>query len=50
VKLAFELRSVEEMPTDAAPAAAPRMTEDELIDKLVAEFDAVVLPPDEEPA
>jgi DNA polymerase-3 subunit gamma/tau len=48
VHLAFELRADEEMP--AAGASAPAaLSEDEVIDKLVAEFDAVVLPP-EEPA
>jgi DNA polymerase-3 subunit gamma/tau len=49
VRLAFELRSDDDMPADTAPAASPQLNEEQLIEKLVAEFDAVVLPPDEEP-
>jgi len=50
IRLAFELRTEEEIAgsTPGAPVAAPP-SEEEIIDRLVAEFDAVVLPPEEEP-
>jgi DNA polymerase-3 subunit gamma/tau len=49
IRLAFELRSEDEIQSGAgAGPAAPEMSEEQLIDKLVAEFDAVVLPPEEE--
>jgi DNA polymerase-3 subunit gamma/tau len=50
IRLAFELRSEDEIQSGAGAggSAVPEMSEDQLIDKLVAEFDAVVLPPEEE--
>jgi DNA polymerase-3 subunit gamma/tau len=50
IRLAFELRSEDEIQSGAGAGGTPALTEDQLIDKLVAEFDAVVLPPEEETA
>jgi DNA polymerase-3 subunit gamma/tau len=42
LRLAYEVRA------DVAPEAAPRVTEEELVDRFVQEFDAEILPGDEE--
>jgi DNA polymerase III subunit gamma/tau len=45
LRLAFELR---DDATLAAAPSAPQLTEEELVDRFVEEFDAEVLPPEEE--
>jgi DNA polymerase-3 subunit gamma/tau len=45
LRLAFELRDESEL---AAGPAAPQLTEEELVNRFVEEFDAEVLPPEEE--
>ena len=46
LRLAFELR--DDAALAAGPAAAPQLTEEELVNRFVEEFDAEVLPPEEE--
>ena len=46
LRLAYELR--DEASLAAGPAAAPQLTEEELVNRFVEEFDAEVLPPEEE--
>ncbi len=45
LRLAFELRDDAAL---AAGPAAPQLTEEELVNRFVEEFDAEVLPPEEE--
>ena len=46
LRLAYELR--DDAALAAGPAAAPQLTEEELVNRFVEEFDAEVLPPEEE--
>ena len=46
LRLAFELR--DDAALAAGPAAAPQLTDEELVNRFVEEFDAEVLPPEEE--
>ncbi len=49
LRLAYELRTDADHAADPDTTAAPELTEDELIAKLVTEFDAEELPPDPPP-